>query len=283
MERGITFWLLVALGGLVVYGLFMLKRKLRARRRARLTAQPFPSQWEKILRGNVSLYRYLPPDFKTELQNHIKVFLDEKRFEGAGGLKMTDEIRVTIAGEACILLLNNKNRQYPYLLSIVVYPGAYVIPQVEPVGEGIYLEGEETLEGESWSQGTLVLSWDDVKGDAARFGDGHNVALHEFAHQLDQEDGRADGVPWLRTRSRYHDWARILGAKYEELREDADRGREAVLDYYGASDPAEFFAVATEAFFDNPVGLRKEEPELYDELKWYFNVDPASWVEERRL
>jgi len=278
MDRGITFWLLAALGGLVVYGLFLLKRKLQARRRSRLTAQPFPPRWEEILQGNLSLYRYLPTDFKTALQNDIKIFLDEKRFEGAGGLVMTDEIRITIAGEACILLLNNENRLYPGLLSIVVYPGAYVIPQVEPVGDGIYLEGEETLEGESWSQGTLVLSWDDVKRDALRFGDGHNVVIHEFAHQLDQEDGRADGAPRFGKGSRSRDWARVLGAKYEELREDAERGREAVLDYYGASDPAEFFAVATEAFFDNPVGLRERDPELYDELEWYFNVDPASWV-----
>jgi len=226
----------------------------------------------------VSLYRHLPPELRDQLHGDIQVFLAEKRFEGAGGLEMTEEIRVTVAGEACMLLLNRENRDYPGLVSIVVYPGAFLRRDHRNLG-GAALENEAVLAGESWHAGTLVLSWDHVKRDAAYAGDGHNVVLHEFAHQLDQEDGRSDGAPLLEKRSSYRDWARILGAEYAKLREDVRNNRKNVMDAYGATNPAEFFAVATETFFDKPLQLKRKEPELYEELKSYYRVDPAAWQE----
>ena len=137
-------------------------------------------------------------------------------------------------------------------------------------------EGPQGRLGEAWTSGVVVLSWDDVQLGAADVRDGHNVVLHEFAHQLDQEDGSADGAPILPRRSMYSAWGRVLGAEYEELREAAETGKKSVLDAYGATEPAEFFAVATEAFFEKPIQLKKKHPELYEELKSFYGQDPEA-------
>ncbi len=152
--------------------------------------------------------------------------------------------------------------------------------RLEPLGGGGLIAGEQGRLGEAWGQGVVVLSWDDVRRGAADMRDGQNVVLHEFAHQLDQEDGAADGAPILPGRSRYVAWARVLGAEYEQLRRDASRGRPSVLDDYGATNPAEFFAVATECFFEKPGLLRRRHPELYEELRAYYRQDPARLVED---
>jgi Mlc titration factor MtfA (ptsG expression regulator) len=245
----------------------------RRRRRERLRAAPFPPEWLGIVERNVPLYRRLPEADRRELRGHVQVFLAEKHFEGCGGLALTDEIRVTIAAQACLLLLHRDADPYPRLITILVYPGAYVARAVESLGGGLVIEGEQGRQGEAWADGVVVLSWDDVRAGASDARDGHNVVLHEFAHQLDQEDGVADGAPVLGRRSRYVAWARVLGAEYERLRRAT--GRESVLDGYGATDPAEFFAVATECFFETPVALRRKHPELYEELKGYYRQDPA--------
>src|SRR5262249_55068973 len=136
--------------------------------------------------------------------------------------------------------------------------------------------------GESWSTGSVVLAWSSILEGATDFEDGQNVVLHEFAHQLDQENGVADGLPvlkgegFLETRGRYLAWARVLGAEYERLREASRTGKPTVLDEYRASHPAEFFAVATECFFEKPRQLKQKHPELYDELKQFYQQDPAS-------
>jgi Mlc titration factor MtfA (ptsG expression regulator) len=252
-----------------MFGLF------KRRRRERLRSQPFPPEWDAILRKNVPLYGRLGEADRRELHGHIHVFLAEKHFEGCGGLALTDEIRVTIAAHACLLLLRRETDYYRRLVTILVYPHAYVARSVEPIGGGVVLEGEVARLGEAWRDGVVVLSWDDVRAGAADIHDGHNVALHEFAHQLDQEDGAADGAPILDHPSRYVTWARVLGAEFEKLRSDAGRGRKSVLDRYGATNPAEFFAVATECFFEKPAQLRKKHPELYEELKAYYRQDPA--------
>jgi len=208
------------------------------------------------------------------LQDNIKIFIAEKNFEGCGGLAMTDEIRVTIAAYACILLLNRRHDFYPRLQSILVYPDSYSVPTTR-LGPGqMLIEGQEERAGESWHTGAVVLSWSHIQhrpGDPAA----HNVVLHEFAHQLDQEDGSVNGAPLLPKSSMYATWARILGREYEALRMDADADRPTVLNKYGATAPAEFFAVVTECFFENPRQLRDRHPELYEELKRYYRQDPA--------
>jgi MtfA peptidase len=187
-----------------MFGLF------RNRRRERLRSQPFPPAWLTVIERNVSIYNRLPEADQRELQGHIQVFLSEKHFEGCGGLALTDEIKVTIAAQACLLLLHRETGYYPRLITILVYPHAYVARSVEPIGRGVVLEGETARLGEAWKEGVVVLSWDDVRRGASDLHDGHNVVLHEFAHQLDQQDGTADGAPILEHRSRYVTWARVL-------------------------------------------------------------------------
>ena len=259
---------------------WILRERRRHARRQRLFSNPFPDEWVGILEQNVPLYRLLPESLRRELHGHINVFLDEKSFEGCGGLELTDEIRVTIAAQACILLLNRKTRCYPRLVSILVYPSAYVANEVKGGGSIEVIDRQVRL-GESWHHGAVVLSWDTVMHGASDIRDGHNEVLHEFAHQLDQEDGSADGAPILEQRSRYVTWARVLNRDYEELRKKAQHGRRTVMGHYGAVNPAEFFAVLTETFFEKPKQLKKKHPELYDEVRNFYNVDPLEWHKQK--
>ena len=248
------------------------------RRRKRLRSQPFPPTWLTIIKKNVPIYNRLPQADQEELQGHIQIFLDEKYFEGCGGLELTEEIKVTIAAQACLLLLHRETDYYPRLITILVYPHAYVAKSLEPIGGGVVQEGETVRLGEAWKSGVAVLSWDDVSRGASDLHDGHNVVLHEFAHLLDHEDGSADGAPILEHRSQYVTWARVLSDEYDQLRRDTELGRTDVLDEYGATNPAEFFAVATECFFEKPIQLRRKHPQLYEELKRYYRQDPATLV-----
>jgi len=249
---------------------------LREYRRRRLRKQPFPQEWEEILARNIPRYKHLSPQDREELNGHIQVFLAEKRFEGAAGLTMTDEIRVTIAAQACMLLLHRRTDYYPGLSSIIVYPHEYVARHTERASGGLVREGPQVRLGESSPRGAVVLSWDHVRAGASDVHDCRNVVFHEFAHQLDAEDGRVDGAPPLPQRSMYIAWARIWGQEYESLREKAARGNRTLLDRYGATNPAEFFAVATECFFQRPKRMKTEHPELYEELKAYYRQDPAT-------
>jgi len=241
-------------------------------RRRRTLRREFPGAWTEILRANVPLYSRLPEPQKSKVRQHVQVLLAEKRFEGCGGLEITDEIRVTIAGHAALLLLGRAEDYFPRLGSILVYPSAYKGRVEHHVGPGIVEEGSQGRLGESWTDGSVVLAWDAALHGATVLGDGQNVVLHEFAHQLDQEDRSADGTPYLGGRGRYVAWARVLGADFEQLRE----GRPGVLDSYGATNPAEFFAVATETFFEKPRQLKARNPELYEQLREYYGLDLAA-------
>ena len=243
----------------------------RRRRRKTLRARPFPADWDAILRKNVPLDARLDEADRKELRGHINVLLAEKYFEGCGGLILTDEIKVTIAAQACLLLLHRQTDYYRTLVTVLVYPSAYQAKSIENLGGGMVLEGEEGRLGEAWVSGVVVLSWDDVRSGSAEMRDGHNVVLHEFAHQLDQEDGVADGAPELEQRGQYVAWARVFGNEYEHLRNSTGK---SVLDRYGATKPAEFFAVATECFFEKPSQLKRKHPDLYEELKEYYHQDP---------
>jgi Mlc titration factor MtfA (ptsG expression regulator) len=252
-------------------------RILKERRRRRLRQRPFPPAWERIIERNFPLYMRLPAADRQELRGAIQVFLAEKHFEGCGGLVLTDEIRVTIAAQACLLLLHRRTDDYPGLVSILVYPSAYVARAVERMPGGVVREELSARLGESWSRGAVVLSWDDVRRGATDIHDGHNVVLHEFAHQLDEESGAAEGAPALERRSMYVTWARVLGSAYEGLRRDVAEGRPTVLREYAATNPAEFFAVATEAFFEKPARLVRLHPDLYEELKLFYRQDPLTF------
>ena len=272
--------ILIAAVGVAIAAIWIGKSTLRQRRRAHLRELPFPAAWEEILCQRILFYRHLDDTLKNQLRNNIKIFLAEKNFEGCGGLVLTDEIRVTIAANACILLLNRKHHYYSGLSSILVYPSAYVVKESTSVN-GIRFEGMSVRAGESWGHGTVVLAWDHARKGTMDIRDGFNVILHEFAHQLDQEDGSADGAPILDQRSSYVTWARVMSREYDLLLQKVARHKPDVLDEYGATNPAEFFAVSTEAFFEKPRQLMKKHPDLYDTLKGYYKLDPAEWMPDQ--
>ncbi|MGC9530100.1 MAG: zinc-dependent peptidase [Candidatus Bipolaricaulaceae bacterium] len=244
-------------------------------RRRRIRAQAFPEDWERLLKHNLRLYPYLPEADRRELRGHILVFLAEKKFAGGGGLQITDEMRVTIAGHACMLLLHRETEVYPALRSIIVYPHQYAAPRTERDALGVVTEGYQVRMGESWGRGVVVLAWDAVQATASDLHHCHNVAIHEFAHQLDVEDGRADRAPLLSDGTAYSGWARALSQDYSRLQQEAAWGRATLLDPYGGTSPAEFFAVVTECFFQRPHQLRAAYPALYGELRRFYRLDPA--------
>ncbi len=250
------------------------------RRRARIRKQPFADAWIDILKQNMPIYERLTEKAKAELRGHIQVFVHEKQFEGCGGFEMTDEVRVTIASQACLLLLNRETDYYPQLKTILVYPSQYFSVVPKDIGGGIVTEVKQTRLGESWHRGPVVLSWDDVRRGAVDPRDGKNVALHEFAHQLDSEYGDTDGAPALSRPAMFTPWARVLQREYDELREDMERHRKTYIDKYGATNPAEFFAVVTEMFFEQPRQLNRRHPELYEQFKLFYQQDPLNWTRQ---
>lgn len=251
-------------------------RYLRRVRRDKIFSRPLPPEWIRILKSNVPLYSLLPQYLQEELHGRINIFLDEKTFIGCAGLEITPEIRLTIAGNACILLLKRDQRSFPRFTSILVYPDTYVARETRRDGY-VVTEDTSARAGESWHRGPVVLSWADVMHGAREQGDGHNVVLHEFAHKLDEENEIMDGLPVLRDRNQYAEWARVLTREYESLQDSVHSGTHTVLDEYGATSPAEFFAVATETFFEKPLQMKTTLPELYEQLKRFYNIDPAAW------
>ena len=237
-------------------------------------AGEFPAAWEAILQQHLPVFRLLPEADRSELRSYIRWFLASKVFEGGGGMVITDEIRVLIAAQACLLLLHRETPCYQHLRLIRVYPGAELA-----------VSSAETIGGESWESGVVLLTWDSVRYGAANPFDGDNLVLHEFAHQLDYEEGQTDGTPLLargmapaEKMGAYIAWAKMLSEEYEQFRRSLDRGDKTVMDSYGATDQAEFFAVATECFFEKPKQLVKKHPALYEALKQFYKQDPAAWL-----
>jgi hypothetical protein len=249
---------------------------LRKRRHARLRAKPLPPEWQSHLSRNIPYTDKLTPDERRQLVGLIHIFLDEKHFEGCNGLAITDEIRVTIAAQACILMLNRPTeRLYPKLRTIFVYPDAFLTPgQRTPDGLLVQEDPSVTL-GQSWHRGPVVVSWRNVLAGAASDTDGENVVFHEFAHQLDAEEGSINGAPHLQRGSMYAAWSKVFATNYEELQQDLHDHHKNLLGAYAATNPAEFFAVATERFFERPADLQRQSPELYEQLKQFYQQDPA--------
>jgi Mlc titration factor MtfA (ptsG expression regulator) len=260
----------------VIFGL------LKERHRRRVRSRPFPKDWLGIIRRDVAFFVRLPAADQSELLGHIQVFLSDKRFEGCGGLEITDKIRVTIAAQACLLLLHRKTDYFPHLVTILVYPSTYMVEERRHVEGPVWEEGRVARLGETGRQmGTMVLAWDGVKSGAVDPSDGKNLVLHEFAHQLDYENYAADGVPALATRRQQLSWRDVMRTEFGSLRAAEETGIPTLLDTYGVTNPAEFFAVATEAFFERPRMLRSRHPKLYAELQSYFQQDPVEYSAER--
>jgi Mlc titration factor MtfA (ptsG expression regulator) len=254
---------------------------LKRRRRQQVRAQPFPAAWREIIDRNVKFFARLSAPDQAELLGHTQIFLAEKRFEGCADLTMTDEIRVTIAAQACLLLLHRQTDYFPRLLTILVYPSAYTVDDRHPINQHVWKEGLTSRLGETGRQlGSMVLAWDAVKYGAADPSDGRNVVFHEFAHQLDFEDHATDGVPALTTREQLLSWGAVMRVEFASLRAAEETGIPTLLDTYGATNPAEFFAVATEAFFERPCALRDRHRKLFGELQGYFQQDPTEYSAE---
>jgi len=253
----------------------MLLKWLRNRRRRRLLAEPFPEEWMQHLEA-IDHYRYLSPTEQARARDSARILIAEREFEGCGGLDMTDAIRVTVAGSASILALGLTGYLFENVPSILVYPEAFVAPEQKPIGE-VVLEDESDRLGEAHYRGPVILSWDDVAWDARHAGQGTNLVFHEFAHPIDMHNGAADGVPVL-PRALRRRWQEVMAVEYKRLCRAADRGRETLIDPYGATDPAEFFAVVTECFFDVPTPMRQDHPDLYALFREFYRQDPAARV-----
>jgi len=272
----VPFLIFVALA-LILVAWLLARPWLQARRRDRWRARPFPPPWGALLQ-DFPFFRRLPPDLRLQLQAHIQVFLAEKPFIACGGIVLTDAMRVTIAAQACVLLLGRVTEYYPGLRQILLYPGPFVVERPQPAGHGVLQDLRQVLSGESWWQGQVVLSWQDVEDGIADANDGRNVVIHEFAHQLDQESGHANGAPRLGSRRAYRAWSRVMGAEFAQLQQRVAAGQDdGVLGAYGATNPGEFFAVASEAFFESSARLAGEHPALYEQLRQYYCVDPLAW------
>jgi len=239
--------------------------------RARLARRPFPKTWEPFL-PQIPLYPWLSAEEKRELKRHIQIFLAEKKFEGAAGCPIDDQVRVTVAGNACLLLLHRETDYFPLVRTVVVYPTLYVARYTRPGPAGTVEEGMEVRAGESWPLGTVVLAWDAAKSAGFRPG-ARNVVIHEFAHQLDLEDGAMQGVPVLPP-DLLELWPKVFFGEYKKV---ASLPSSTPLSL-GRENPAEFFAVAVELFFADPWSLQDHHPKLYALLSRYFQQDPAALV-----
>lgn len=275
MEKvGLAFALGLAL--LVAVLLFLAPPRLRQRRRERLFRSGLPEQYRPILQRNLPLLRRMPAELTRELYGHVNVFLHEKRYLGCGGLELTGDMRVIIAGYACVLLLNRKTDYFPGFTSIYVYPDTYVVDDVEYDGE-IEIRGRDARAGESWPGGPVILSWRDVLDTISGASDGQNVVLHEFAHKLDEEHPDVEGLPVLASSAHYREWAEVMTRAWDSLEETLARLERPAIDDYALTSPAEFFAVATEAFFEQSRAMQRQFPEVYEQFRKYYCLDPASW------
>ncbi|MCH9682511.1 MAG: zinc-dependent peptidase [Deltaproteobacteria bacterium] len=251
---------------------------LRRRRRERILADPFPDAWRQTLGTRVAAWADLDDDERTLLCQLTQVFVEEKNWEGLGGLEMDDDVRVTVAGQACLLILGLDHDLYRRVESILVYPSTVFAP-----AEGSSIFGVATapvsspmpLLGQAWQRGPVILAWDAVRRGAADSRDGHNVVFHEFAHKLDMLSGGADGVPPLADRETYDRWVQVFERGWHALHERQAAGRRTFLDAYAGESPAEFFAVATEQFFEQGAAMEHKHPALYDVLRDFYRQDPA--------
>ncbi|GGW98697.1 M90 family metallopeptidase [Undibacterium macrobrachii] len=266
-------WLLAFIVLALILGFFVVPQ-LRLRY---VLTRAFPSAYSKILRQNLPGYSRMPTDLQMQLKRRIRQFLYEKTFVGCGGLEINDEIRVTIAARACMLLLNREMDVYPKLSHILVYPSAFIAPRQQMAAGGIVTHTNQTLSGESWSDGRVILAWDQIVNNPQNEEMGQDVVIHEFAHQLDSEDGSVNGAPGLASTTAYRNWSQVMTQEFDNLQSAIERNEMTIIDPYGATNPAEFFAVSTEAFFKKSHELAYYHASLFALLNAYYRVDPREW------
>ncbi len=252
---------------------------LRRRRREKILATPFPPEWSEILERNLPAYRQLTADEQARLRDQVRIFVAEKVWEGCASLVVTDEMKVTIAGFACLMTLSLDGDPLGGVLSILIYPTNYSVREQRWFGnwfESWTIVGRAFRLGEAHYRGPVILSWADMEHDAQHPGRGRNLVWHEFAHQIDMLYRSVNGTPPLESVAQRQRWHDVMTAEYEQLIADAREGRPTLLDPYGTSNEGEFFAVTTECFFDTPIELRTRHPQLYGLLSEYYRQDPAA-------
>lgn len=245
--------------------------------RRRPSAYPaVPVFWGSILASQVPLTHRLTSVQRERLLQKMQYLIQGCRWEGCGGLRLTEEMQVIIAAHACLLVLEQPGEPYPRLRNILVYPGTFQPRRFSWTPSADASDQEGPTLGESWKQGVVILAWDSAEAGAQDPADGENVVLHEFAHQLDASSGQFDGTPRLPDATALASWTTMLEMNFDQLANEAAADRQGVLDHYGATNKAEFFAVATETFFERPTELRQERPALYEALRRFYGQDPAA-------
>lgn len=246
---------------------------LAAQRRRRLLRQSLSEAERRTLTEWLPVCSRLPPELRDRLERLTAVFVGERRFVGCGGLTVTPEIKLAIASQACLLVLGRDTHVYDELRAVLVYPSQFIVPEQWHDEHGVVTDEERVLAGQAWDQSRIILSWEDVsaRGDD---GEAFNVVIHEFAHYLDHESG---GAPWIHGAAARWRWRQLLDAELEQLRDADRRGERTFLDPYAGEDLAEFFAVASEAFFEEPLRFVQSLPVLYAALRETYRLDPAAW------
>ncbi|HYW35239.1 MAG TPA: M90 family metallopeptidase [Balneolaceae bacterium] len=242
------------------------------------SSQPFPEEWLAIIQQNVPYYERLPAGQQQNLRKRVQRFISKKSFEGCGGLTLTDEMKVTIAAQACILILGSDDEIYPLLRAILIYPHDYFARVKQTASDGVITEGIQARAGESWSYGNVVLAWDDVQHGANDPDDGENLVFHEFAHQLDREYGATARIEAPPDKDD-NEWTRTVRKAYRTFIRELHKGQKTLLNPYGAKNPAEFFAVTTEYFFERPLKLRQKYPELYEQFRLFYQQNPSEYFD----
>ncbi len=241
------------------------------RRRAADPAQVSAELWHRV-ESRLPFLDYLPPQDQPRLRELALRFLAAKQIAGARGFEVNDEIRLAIALQASLPVLNLGIELYEGWVGVVVYPGDFIIPRSEVDDAGVVHEYDDAVLGEAWTGGPVLLSW----FDADEAADGVNVVIHEFAHKLDMANGEVDGFPPLPTTMSRGAWAAAFGSAYEDFCRRVDRRASTMLDAYAAEHPSEFFAVMSEAFFETPLVLAREYPAVYEQLRLFYRQDPAA-------
>jgi Mlc titration factor MtfA (ptsG expression regulator)/RimJ/RimL family protein N-acetyltransferase len=244
--------------------------------RRQLLAEPFPKEWEAWLSANLTHYGLLNSAERARLQDDAKIMIAEKTWEGCDGLKVTEIMKLTVAAQAALLLLGLDHDYFSRVQSIVLFPTAFEMPAESWEERGSFALGRAV------DYGTVFLSWETVLAEARDPASGHNLVIHEFTHQLDFLDGYTNGAPPLRSRDLTQRWQRVMQGTFQRLRRSLQQGQKTFLGSYAATNPTEFFSVASEKFFTLPRELRQNHPELFDVLAEYYRVDPLAWFQEKR-
>jgi Mlc titration factor MtfA (ptsG expression regulator) len=243
------------------------------RRRKKILAQPFADSWALHFNRNIRLTWDLPPGEMSKLQQLTKVFVAEKHWEGCEGLEVTEEMQVTVAAQACLMLLGVDDFYFDNVSTVLLYPQVFR----REVSDGVTANSVSHRAGEAWQGGPIVLSWKDALKGGRNEDDGKNVVIHEFAHALDGLDGEMGGNVVFADKADVDRWRQVIGEEFVSLTDAKSRGTRTLLDHYGATNHAEFFAVASETFFEQPHELRQEHRELFALLKKYYRCDPTKW------